>query len=53
LGSAGRSDAISAVKRSSRDSYTIALTDREDLDALAHGAETVLEWLERLLCRPI
>ncbi len=47
------SEAIVAIKRSSRDAYTIALADREDLDALAHGAETVLEWLERLLCAPI
>jgi hypothetical protein len=46
-------EATSAIKRSSRDPYTIVLVDRADLDELAHGAETVLEWLERLLCRPI
>jgi hypothetical protein len=47
------SEAINATKRSSRDAYTIILADREDLDALAHGGETVLEWIERLLCAPI
>jgi hypothetical protein len=47
------SEAVNAVKRSSRDAYTIALADHEDLDALAHGASTVLEWLELLLCKPI
>jgi hypothetical protein len=47
------SEAVTAIKRSSRGAYTIALADREALDALAHGAEMVLEWLERLLCTPI
>ncbi len=46
-------EAVNAIKRSSRDAYTIALADHEDLDALAHGAATVLEWLERLLCKPV
>ena len=47
------SQAVAAIKRSSRDPYTIALADRMELDALAYGAEPVLDWLERLLCRPI
>ena len=46
-------EATTAVKRSSRDPHTIALADLEDLKALAHGAETVLDWLERLICTPI
>lgn len=45
--------AFTTVKRSSRDPYTLALAARDDLDALAHGGESVLDWLERLLCRPI
>jgi hypothetical protein len=45
--------AFTTVKRSSRDPYTLALATGEDLEALAHGGETVLDWLERLLCRPI
>jgi hypothetical protein len=47
------SEAFTAIKRSSRDPYTLALATGEDLDELAHGAETVLDWLERLLYRPI
>lgn len=46
-------EAVSAVKRSSREARTIALVDHEDLEALAHGAQTVLEWLEEQLCEPI
>jgi hypothetical protein len=47
------SEAVMAIKRSSRDPYTLALAEREDLDHLALGAESVLDWLERLLCRPL
>ena len=42
-----------AIKRGSRDDYSIFLVDRADLERLAQGAETVLDWLERLLSRPI
>jgi hypothetical protein len=31
----------------------LALVKREDLDQLANGAESVLDWMERLLFRPI
>jgi restriction endonuclease Mrr len=47
------SEAINAIKRSSRDPYSIALAKREDLEHLAYGAETVLDWLERILYRPM
>lgn len=47
------SEAINAIKRSSRDSYALALVNRDDLEQLARGGETVLDWLERLLCRLI
>jgi hypothetical protein len=47
------SEVPNAVKRSSRDPYTLALVRREDLDHLGEGGESVLDWLERLLCRPI
>ena len=47
------SEAFNAIKRSSRDPYTLALAAGDDLSELAHGAESVLDWLERLLCRPI
>jgi hypothetical protein len=47
------SEAVTAIKRSGRDAYTIVLADCADLDALARGTETVPEWLERLLCKPI
>jgi hypothetical protein len=47
------SEAFTAIKRSSRDPYTLALATGDDLGELAHGAESVLDWLERLLCRPI
>ncbi len=46
-------EARSAIKRGSRDPYTLALVERADLEQLAQGAESVLDWLERLLCRPI
>ena len=46
-------EAFTTVKRSSRDPYTLALVTRDDLDGLAHGGESVLDWLERLLYRPI
>jgi hypothetical protein len=42
-----------AIKRSSRDPYTLAQAKRADLEELANGGESVLDWLERLLCRPI
>jgi restriction endonuclease Mrr len=47
------SEAINAIKRSSRDPYSIALATRKDLEHLAYGAETVLDWLERILWKPI
>jgi hypothetical protein len=46
-------EAINAIKRASRDSYSIALANREDLEHLAHGGEGVLDWLERIICKPI
>jgi hypothetical protein len=45
-------EAINAVKRSGRDPYSIALATHEDLEQLAYGAETVLDWLERVLWKP-
>ncbi len=47
------SEATNAVKRSSRDPYTLVLVTGEDLGDLANGAESVLDWLERLICRPV
>jgi hypothetical protein len=47
------SEAVNAIKRSSRDPYSIALAAREDLEQLAYGAETVLDWLERVLWKPL
>jgi hypothetical protein len=46
-------EAVNAIKRSSRDPYTLALVRREDLEQLARGASSVLDWLEELLCRPV
>lgn len=46
-------EAINAIKRSSRDPYSIALATRKDLEHLAYGAETVLDWLERILWKPL
>lgn len=42
-----------AIKRSSRDPYAMVLATGADLERLAHGGETVLDWLEGLLSRPI
>jgi restriction endonuclease Mrr len=47
------SEARNAIKRGSRDDYSLALVERADLEQLANGAESVLDWLERVLCRPI
>lgn len=47
------SEALNAIKRSSRDPYTLALATGTDLNELAHGGESVLDWLERLIYRPI
>jgi restriction endonuclease Mrr len=47
------SEAVNAIKRASRDPHMIALVTREDLDQLAHGATSVLDWLEQLLCKPV
>jgi hypothetical protein len=46
-------EATTAIQRGSREDHTITLIDRDDLDQLANGAETVISWLERLLLRPI
>ena len=47
------SEALTAIKRASRDNYTVAPVKREDLDQLANGGESVITWLERILLRPI
>lgn len=47
------SEVPNAIRRSSRDPYTLALVRRGDLEQLAHGGESVLDWLERLLCRVV
>lgn len=46
-------EARTAVKRASREPHNIVLIDRENLDQLAEEQETILDWLEALLCRPI
>jgi Restriction endonuclease len=46
-------EAVNAIKRASRDPYMIALVTGEDLDELARGATSVLDWLEQMLCKPV
>jgi hypothetical protein len=41
------------MKRSARDIYTLALVRRNDLKALARSGNSVLDWLEALLRRPL
>jgi hypothetical protein len=44
-------DATEALKRASRSSCMMVLVTGEDLQALAEGETSVLDWLEGLLCR--
>lgn len=45
------SEAHEAVKRLSGEPYTMVLVKGDDLRVLADGEESVLDWLESLLCR--
>jgi Restriction endonuclease/HEPN/Toprim N-terminal domain 1 len=47
------SEVSNAIRRSSRDQYTLALVRGEDLIGLTRGSRSVLDWLEALLCRPL
>ena len=44
-------EAAEAMKRASREPYTMVFVDGSDLRALADGEAPVLDWLEGLLCR--
>jgi hypothetical protein len=46
-------EAASATKRASRGSYILTLVDRTALERLAQEGNSVIDWLEDLLCRPI
>jgi restriction endonuclease Mrr len=47
------SEVSNAIRRSSRDQYTLALVRGRDLTDLTRGSKSVLDWLEALLCRPL
>lgn len=46
-------EALEAIKRISRDSISVALVNGDDLDQLAHGSTSILDWLEYLITKQV